>query len=118
MSKPYPIIHLPNVADQEKLIRGLYRMGYRTGSTRRSWTEDGTWTHWIEASTSHWPYIYLYGNMLISRTTVREGLPTCALLNSVNQFLAYTRRHHAPKPAPAPFVHELIDLDGVPMGFQ
>ncbi len=100
MSKPFPIIHLPNMADHERLIRGLWRMGYRTGWSRRTWDEDRTWASWPDPRLSGHTYIYVYSPHLISRATFKPTDKT--LVNSINHFLSYVKGMEAAKAAPVP----------------
>ncbi len=121
MSKPFPIIHLPNMADHERLIRGLWRMGYRTGWSRRTWSEDETWARWATDTSglSRHVHVYVYSPHLISRATFR--LEDKTLVNSVNHFLSYVKSMEAAKPvaAPAPiYTVYTDDIDDIPMGLQ
>lgn len=91
MSKPYPTIHLPKLADHERLCRELWRLGYLYGGGRM--TEDETWRRWEGGGDSHmWPYID--SQFMMTRSMRQLSYESHIAMNSVNQFLDYVRRNH------------------------
>ena len=113
--KPYPIIYLPNMVSQERLIRELYRIGYRTGLTRREWSEERTWESWSHQMYVGWHYVYIFQNKLISRTIRLGPHRDKTLVNSINHFLDYTKHLDKVK---ANVTLADIFIDDIPMGFQ
>ena len=93
MPKPHPIIHLPKLADHERLARGLHRLGYRYGHAME--TEDEMWQRWASHGVAH-TYPYTLDGFYMSRAVSVSGrLCGHTKVNSVSHFLDYVRRHHA-----------------------
>ncbi len=102
--KPLPYINLPVLADHERLVRGLHALGYRFCGIEQA---DEAWKVWVagtidgDGPLAQYPYVRIHASRNMGAT---DELPKASwtLVNSVNQFLDYTRRHHASQPVAAP----------------
>lgn len=97
MKPPYPIIYLPKPEDQNRLLRALYKMGYRYSMISENDGEDDMVTSWNKGDLPRqFPYVYI-DKRHISAYCRRDHGQYNTLVNSIPHFLDYTRRHFANK---------------------
>ncbi len=95
--KPCPIIYLPKPEDQEKLVRALWRDGYRYMSGRPDANEDETWIDWSGTNLCRrFPYVFVDPYKRMSAYPARSDEDAYTLMNSIPHFLSYTRHLGAP----------------------
>jgi len=105
-----PILHVPDLKDQETLFRALYDVGCRFAGIR---DVDPGWQYWRESSVTGdgktlYAYMHVQGSMIrainISRLRWAEGLSRDYVkVNSIGQFVRCAAQMRAKAKVEEPF---------------
>lgn len=93
MTKPFPVIFLPRIADHPGLINGLYDLGYHYSMYQR---DEGI-RRWLGSMGTNpdkalYPWVMLKVGGFVSGQSRRDNVSAnCTPVNSVRHFLAYAR---------------------------
>lgn len=103
MSYPMPVIKLPNLLEQEKLIRRLYDIGYHLDTEIH--LDDGGLDEWMDNALDE-DGICRYPYLAIMPTTrcidgykynpCERSIGLFTLVNSTNHFISYLSRTNSP----------------------